>query len=317
MMMIRKIYISLLFIAWAGVLLSSCGSGDGDVQADKGRWESINSGTLSCYVEDGIFPILEKPIQWYREQYKDVDLTVSVADSRESMKQLFSGNQRVVVTSRGYLRDEDSLMKEFAVKPHLFFDIAKDGLVFFVKNDFPIDTLNDSQIRDILLGRTTFGKCFPGKFDSEPEIFMNSFKSSEYANLEKLVLKDSKPRVKINFTDGPEAVKASVDETENALGIGYLGQVYPDVSSKKFKALMIGWQDSTGAYISPKPVHQAYFVMEKYPYMVTYRAYLLEEIKNLPYWFASYLGKETKVQVYFKESGIVPAFAKFRLIQED
>jgi hypothetical protein len=50
-----------------------------------------------------------------------------------------------------------------------------------------------------------------------------------------------------------------------------------------------------------------------YPYKVPIYVYLLENRQNLPFWFSSFLAKETKVQKYFLDKGIVPTFAAIKL----
>jgi hypothetical protein len=58
-------------------------------------------------------------------------------------------------------------------------------------------------------------------------------------------------------------------------------------------------------------------VLRKYPYIVPIRAYLRDDLRNLPWTVATFLGTDAEVQRYFRDIGIVPAFAQIRLIPEE
>jgi hypothetical protein len=228
------------------------------------------------------------------------------------MAHLLSGDARVIVLPRDYLRDEDSLMKAYKVKKHEKMPIAYDGLVFFTQKDFPLDTLNHTEILSILKDGKAFKSYYP-LLKLEPDLVINDINSSEYSNLRKLVLKGDSLKKKLKMMKSADSV---IDYVYGAysIGIGYLSRVAKDTNLKLIK---IGFTDSTGRRIRPKPVHQAYIVQDLYPYKVTIWAYLLEERRNLPFWFGKFLSIEEKVQRYFLDAGIVPAYARIKLIPED
>jgi hypothetical protein len=147
----------------------------------------------------------------------------------------------------------------------------------------------------------------------EPLIVCNEQNSSEYANLKKLAAKDSTIKTKIILVNGADSVKNFIKYNEQAIGIGYLSNI---VNKTDYKALKISFNDSTGKREPPQIVHQAFIVQGRYPYIVEYRIILKEERINRPFWFSSFLSKETKVQKYFLESGIVPEYARINLIPQ-
>jgi ABC-type phosphate transport system substrate-binding protein len=273
---------------------------------------SINEGTLTVYIDNSIYPILDSAIKMYQQAYPLIHLTVDKGNARKCVAMLLSGKTEAVVMARPYLKDEDSLMKVYDVKrPQMI--AARDALVFYTSAAFPIDTLNDIQIRDILLGKSTFKDLYP-TLQFDPIIVCNEQNSSEYANLQHLVAKDSTIKFKILLLNGSDSVKQFIKNNKQAIGIGYLSNIVNQIS---YKALKISFNDSTGRREPPQIVHQAFIVQGRYPYIIEYRIILKEDRMSRPFWFSSFLAKETKVQKYFLESGIVPEYARIKLIPQD
>jgi len=312
--MMNKVLISGigLFLIVCFPFLQSCNQGEPKDAKQAAEVETMNSGKLTAYCDSSLENIMAEPVGWYKKDYPKVTLTMQYANARNVMAHLLSGDARIIVLPRDYLRDEDSLMKAYKVKNHDKMPIAYDGLVFFAKKDFPLDTLNHTEILGILRDGKPVTAYYPN-IKTEPDLVINDVNSSEYANLRKLVLKGDSLKKKFKFMKSADMV---VDYVSGAysMGIGYLSRVAKDTSLKLIK---IGFTDSAGRRIRPKPVHQAYIVQDLYPYKVTIWAYLLEERRNLPFWFGKFLSIEEKVQRYFLDAGIVPAYARIKLIPED
>lgn len=312
---ILKVFPIFLIFAISS-LLFSCGGGD-DPEAEGGRWENMNEGKLTVLCEEGAWNLMQKPFKWYSEFYPKVELTPKKVNTHEAMKKLLAGDTiegRAIIIARGYTKREDSLMKKFRVEKHQREPLARDGLVFFVQEDYPIDTLKASDLEALLTDDSRKISDFNPKISEETLFATNSHNSSEYVNFKEMVLRGKKMRKKLKLFQSADSVKEYVAANKNAVGIGYLGQVVKD---GRFKCLALGYTDSTGKYINAKPVHQGYIVQGLYPYIVTYYVYLAERQRNLPYWFAMYVARETKVQRYFLDHGIVPAYAKIHLIPEE
>ncbi len=285
-----------------------------DIRSSDPEKESWTTGKLSVYCDDAIYPIMDSVFKMYDQMYPDVKLTVEHTNAWDVMAKLLSANARVVVVARDYLHHEDSLMKVFHVAPYLRMTLAFDGLVFFTNTNFPLDTLNASQIEEILTDREKKFLDYYPNLAAEPELAVMGKTSSEYANLRSLAAKGKDIVRKLRYFEGTDSLRSYVSENDNTIGVAFLSQL---VNDSRFKMLRIGFSDSTGKYINPKPVHQAYLVQNLYPYKVEYYAYLLKDLRDLPFWFATFLAKEVVVQKYFNRSGIVPAFAIIELIPED
>ncbi len=303
---------SVLIIGLFCILLIGCNNSQKDPKAT-GIYESVNSGTITCLVDEAVWDFMQPVFHMYDSAYKEIHPTFLKVTSREAMSQLLAGNAKVIVTPRDYLKDEDSLMKVFKVEPHERAIYAIDGLVFYVNKDFPLDSIADTQINEFLSKQEKKLKDYFPLLKKEPVIVSNDYTSSEYANLQKIVLKGSPAKNKLIFQKNSDMVKQYVTENPNAIGIGYLSQIVKD---SNFKCLMISFVDSSGKYIFPHVVHQANILRKYYPYIVNHYVYILKKQRDRAFWFAMFLEREFVVQSYFNNSGIVPAYAKIKLIEE-
>jgi len=299
--MIMKNNILLLVSMVCIIVFSSC---DSKYEAkDPYDTETMNSGRIDIYCEDDLYDLFDTTFSIYEKDYQKVLLTRKKVTSRNAMASLLAGDARLIISSRNYLSDEDSLMKVYKVAEHSFMDIAEDALVFYVKKDFPKDTLNTLDLKQYLIGSKS---TLYDDIKISPTFILPNQNSSVYANFYKKVMDTALPLpTRIKIIDN---VLEKLDA--NSIGVGYLSSVLKDTT---LKCLQLSYIDSAGIFIRPKPVHQSYIVLGKYPYPVKIRVLLLKENRDLAFWFASYIAKETRVQKYLKDNGIVPAFAKFKL----
>ncbi len=291
-------------------ILQSCGGN----QQNGGDEVSINKGKITIYCDESLISLMDKPFQMYDSVYPDIKLTVNVVNAREAMAKLLSGNAKCVIVARDYLKDEDSLMKAFKVVPYERMKCAEDGLVFYANKNFPLDTLTDSQLKDVLGNEKSTLKSIYPILKKEPKFIINNYLSSEYANLSKLVLGKLPINNKLIVFSTPDSVKSFIQKNYLDIGIGYLSQVVKDTA---VKCLRISFTDTAGHYIFPHVVHQTNILRRFYPYVVPLYVYLLENRRNIPWWFATFLSKEAIVQKYFLNAGIVPAYARIKLVEEE
>jgi phosphate transport system substrate-binding protein len=305
----KKELSKILYLLIALIIVVSCNADRDDFQGEK--YESINHGKLNIHVEESLYKLMDSAFQYYQEAYPNIELNVEVVHARKAMALLLSGETEGVISARTFLSDEDSLMNAYDVKrPEMI--IASDALVFYANNNFPLDTINDVQLVEILSGEKKFTDYF-SVFESEPEIVSNSTNSSEFSNVQLLVLKNKILKKYFKTFNSSDSVINYVAENNNKIGIGYLSQIY---GNNKVKALKVGFINKNGNRVYPQIVHQGFIIQEKYPYINKIRVYTTEERMNKPFWFASFISKEAVVQRYLKDRGIVPEFAKFKLIRE-
>ena len=289
------------------LLFSSCDSKNNKhIQPSK---ETMDSGTVEVYYEDTYSDVLENNFKEYNKSYPKATLVPQKANARNVLAHLLSGKTRVAILGRDNLPDEDSLMSLYNVEPYYKMELANDALVFFTNVDFPIDTLNDEIIFKVLTENKKFTSFLP-KLETEPELAIAHQNSSEYGNLINLAAKRKEIKRYINLLPNSDSVLSFVKHNPNAIGICYLSQVQGEF----FKLLRIGYTDTTGKYIkATKPVHQSYVIMGEDPFKTTLRLYLLEDRKNLPFWFGVFLEKEAISVKTYEKARLIPCYAKYHL----
>jgi phosphate transport system substrate-binding protein len=275
--------------------------------------ETAFAGTATIAVDDMIADAFQTPKKMFDTAFPDAKITVETLSARSAMSKLLNRSARGIIVARDYLKDEDSLMKAFGVQAHDKFLVAEDALVLIVSPTFPLDTINDSQLKAIFSKKeVTLQSLFP-TLGTEPTIYCVEPNSSVFANASNFLFSQKEPQKTINYVNTLEEVLKNV-EKGNAIGITYLSSVARQTD--RCKIVKIGFADTSG-YVSPKTVHQSYIVMRKYPYIVKWYCYQLDNRRNFIWSFFTYLSREGKAQRTFLERGIVPAHAKFELILQD
>ncbi len=298
----------------AAILLHSCTKDQ--PQAKSGQVEETGtSGKVAILCDESIYGFLKTPVGMFSTTYPEAQVTFESAPARRAMGELLSGRVKGIIIARNYLPDEDSLMKAYSVTKHERQMIAKDALVFFTGKSFPVDTLNREQLKKVLTTQNALLKNSFPVLQTEPVFVTTNENSSEYANLLTLVTDGAQPKHSFKTVQTADSVLEITKANPNVIGIGYLSRVALDTN---LKLLKIGFKiDSTGKYVTAKIVHQSHIVMGNYPFIVPIYTFMLENRTQQPAWgLFSFLARDTQVQQYFLNAGIVPGFGKFELIQE-
>lgn len=292
------------------LLLHSCGDPDPRLA----NIETVNSGTATLLCDSEILPLIESVKPIYDTAFPGAKITLQPVDARAAMVQLLSGKTRGIIVARDYLRDEDSAMQLHNIAKHQRFLFAIDGIVLFTMSEFPLDTLSKEQIVEAVNSREpTLAQRFPA-LKTEPVFVTLRSGSSLYGNIMNQICGGSVPKRPMKFFSTQDSVATYVRQTKGAIGIGYLSKFGRDTSVKLLK---LGFTDTTGKRIYPQTVHPGFVVREMYPFPVHYYGYLLEDKMNLPWGFFTYMRTDNRIQQTFLDAGIVPAFAKLELIEQE
>lgn len=271
--------------------------------------ETMDSGKIEVFCDESYFFVMDSVFKMYQERYPKVDLKINYVNARNATSHLVSGKTRVSIIGREYLRDEDSLLKHYNVPDFYKMELVNDGLVFFVQADFPLDTINTTILTEHFTNHKSIKNQLPS-LPFEPEFVLAEQNSSEYGNFVNLVCKQNKVSNLPKLLPNTDSVLEYVKNNSTAIGICYLSQV----QGKFYKILRVGYNDSTGKYISAtKPPHQSFIIMGEYPYITTLRLYLQEDRKNLPFWFGAFCEKENVSVNYYQQKRLVPCYATYQL----
>ncbi len=292
-------------------ILAASGCND---QHDVPGKETLQNGTTTVYCDAAVDSLILPMLERYRATHPNAHLQLTIGDARSGMAQLLGAKTRMAVISRPYLKDEDSLMRVFHVKTHRSFDLATDALVFFTRTDSRIDTLSVEALHDRLALGKELTLHIQG-LHSEPAMIVPSVQSAITANLQTYCSdgREFSKNANLRFCGSLDSVKHMVSQDPNAIGVAYLSQVLAD--SARFKLLRI-WHYDKDSNRCTEAVHQSSVYRELYPFPVKIRVYLLEDLQNLPMGVATYLAYEPEPQRFFLNKGIVPAYAKIQLYEE-
>jgi ABC-type phosphate transport system substrate-binding protein len=274
-------------------------------------YESPVAGKDTIYVEDVLYPYFLEAKPKYDSVFENAEITLIPVNARRGMSLLFSDTASCVILARDYLRDEDSIVKSMSL-PFQKIEIAKDGLVFFVSKDIPIDTMNLSQLEGMLSGTSI--NAIQKKVVLDEALCITSMQSSEYAGLLKCFSKgNSALSVTFKQYENRDSLKAQV-RSSKSIGIGLMSDILKDST---LKAIRIGYTDSTGKRVAPQIVHPGFIVQKMYPLVLPIFAYVKNEKKDLAWGFATFMEKDPSIQKVLLNKGIIPTHAKYNLIQEE
>lgn len=276
--------------------------------------ETATTGKAIILCDESIAERMKPAFALFDSSYSEAKVEVVPVSAREGMSQLFATKARGVIISRPYLADEDSVLRANKLPPHATTIIATDALVFFVQRNFPLDTISLDQLKKLFTDQSASLRGMFPQLKTEPTFISPDANSSEYGNILLALTKNTSPQRAMTLVKNADSARRLVAANPNAIGVGYLWQYAGD---KQFKMLKIGFQDTTGAYIRPKPVHQGYVVMGKYPLAISIRGIVLEDRRNLPWGFMTFLRNDVRAKQYFLKSGIVPEGAKFDIVPTD
>lgn len=318
MMRNNRILIALAVVA---ITAAACGGGE---QAGNGAkpQETALAGTATITIDAEIEPLFKAAKAAYDKDYPNAHITFAPESGRQALADLFRLETRACIVARDLLPDEDSAQDVGRTSSFPRTLIARDALVFFAAKSYPSDTLNAEHIRTWLEGGQVDMDQYP-KGTPAPTFIVPGAGSSVYGNIMKLVTNGKKPRgrlasiePKVPSQSSFEFVRERIRASKDLIGVGLLSQLVHDTS---VKMLRIGYTDTNGVTVSPKPVHQGWLVQGLYPYPVPVYIYLKDPPSqySLPSGFAVYLSRDAKAQRTFGEAGIEPGHMKIVLVPEE
>lgn len=169
------------------------------------------------------------------------DIEIKYTDSYKSFENLINGEADLIIV--GYpTQDEVKLVKQNNLELDIF-PIAKDGFVFFVNKDNPIDNLTINQIQNIYSGKIKNWKDIGGN-DTEIKAFQRPENSPSQEGMINTVMKGLKMinpiTQNISHTEGAiNDVISDYQNLENAIGYSYYYNANNMYSTENIKFILI------------------------------------------------------------------------------
>ncbi len=177
-------------------------------------------------------PIAKAFAEYYMQQNKDVNITVSESGSGNGAKSLINKACDIANMSRFMKGKEFKAAADKGIMPvaHV---VAMDGLPILVHPSNPVDKLTVDQVRDIYLGKITNWKQLGGP-DKKIIKISRDTNSGTYETFNKLVMKKQKIAGDCEYVGSNGAIRQRVQSTSSAIGYAGLGFV-----DKTVKALSV------------------------------------------------------------------------------
>ena len=161
---------------------------------------------------------------------------------------------------KSYINNDDSKYKKMKYAP-----IRREGLVFIVNKDNPVENLTIQQIIDIYTGKITNWKEVGGE-DIEIEVFQREEKSGSQTIFRKIVMKDIEPtKQEVYYYPGDMDALidtlASYDNSRNAIGYSvyyYVTEMYKNDNLKLIKVDGVMPSNETIANFSYPLLNESY-----------------------------------------------------------
>ncbi|MGD9201665.1 MAG: phosphate ABC transporter substrate-binding protein [Chitinispirillia bacterium] len=202
-------------------------------------------------------PIAKAFAEYYMQQNKGVNITVSESGSGNGAKSLINNTCEVADMSRFMKENEFKAAIDNKIMPvaHV---IAMDGLPIIVHPSNPVDKLTVEQVKDIYLGKIKNWKEVGGPNKKIIKISRDT-NSGTYETFHNLVMKKEKIVGDCEYVGSNGGVRQRVQSTQAAIGYAGLGFVDNTV-----KALTIN-----NIFPTPKTVSSGTYPISRPLYMFT------------------------------------------------
>ncbi len=300
------IYIGLTILSLA--FLSSCG----ERKAKDGRTDTPTSGTIEFVADESFSPIAEEEREQFQFEFPKAELKPLYTDETTGFQMLKELKTNLLITSRGLTDSEKAYFKtEYNIIPSSF-PIGYDGLAFIVNlanNDTCISVNN---LKRILTGEVTnWNQIAEGSTTGEIELVFDNNNSATMHFVVDSILNGKEISAKNVFAaKASQEVVNYVEKTPNAIGVigsNWLNDKRDSTNltfNKAIHVMSLTAADVATPANSWKP-YQAYLLDERYPFVRTIYANVVDPHKALPWSFANYISNP-RGQLIMLKSGLLP-----------
>ncbi len=199
-------------------------------------------------------PIVKAFAEFYMQQNRDINITVSESGSGNGAKSLINSVCDIAAMSR-FMKDKEfkaAVDKGILPVAHV---VAMDGIPILVHPSNPVDKLTVTQVRDIYLGKITNWKQVGGP-NKKIIIISRDTNSGTYETFHKLVMKKQKIVGNCEYVGSNGAIRQRVQSTPAAIGYAGLGFVDKTVKALAIDAIKPTPQTvSSGKYPIARPLY--------------------------------------------------------------
>ena len=297
----------------AAIVAGACAPASEEQTGSPEDYETAIRGSVEIFVDEEVIDLLGQAKDLYDAANPEARVTLRPGSALEIADDIIEHRIRGAVLARDWLPGEDSTVRSDRGEDGFpTTEIAKDALVFYASPSFPLDTLSADDIGTWLNGGVVSQDVYPG-LTTAPVFVVPGVASSVYGNVMLQITYGAEPAAgSVASLPTRDSVRAAVLADNRLIGVGYLSQF---VNDSAVKMLRLGFTDSTGTWIRPKPVHAAYLIMGKYPFPVPISIILKDRASqySLPSGFALFMARDGDAQRTFFDQGVEPGYARIEL----
>lgn len=235
----RPLHLGIIPTLIASLLLAGCSSGHKEPRGDTNR-QMLTVVTLKG--SDTMVLLCQRWSEKFREKNGGIDVQVSGGGSGTGIAALTNGSTDIASASRTMKDSEKKTIAEKYGTEVVEIPVARDGVVIYVHEGNPVDSLTLKQADRIYRGEITNWKDVGGR-DEQIILYGRENSSGTYEFFKEHVLKKRDFAAITQTLQGTAAIINAVRSDEN--GIGYGGGAY----AHGVKQLRIA--SDSGAAVSP------------------------------------------------------------------
>ncbi len=269
--------------------------------------ETLFRGTARIACDEEIIALIAPQIEAFVSKHDGANVLLDTTTALDAMRSLLTGHARAAVVARDYLPVEDSLMRAHSIEPHKRFTIATDALVFAVTNQSALDTISS----DVLIRTLAGNRTYLSQYRWAVPMMTSSITAqlSAYAG--------GQLRIAAHRCRNADSVAGLLQRRTADIGVLLLSQFNRLKDRAGLRSIRVIISDTaTGDRIAVAP-HAATIVKGRYPFPVPIYGYLLETARNFPYGVIASIAQEPQSQRAMLQAGIVPAYAKLQLVEQE
>jgi phosphate transport system substrate-binding protein len=273
----------------------------------------LTEGRLVVECDEAVFPVFEKVVAEFREQYKDAQLTIRSVEAREAIADFYNDSVRVIICARPFNNEEREMLKAARIEVQES-HVAMSAIALIGNRDVAADRFRMTEVDSIFGGERT--RWSPGGNSAPIELVVGDINSSTNEVFRTALMGGRKFTLSAAPTQSSSTIVEYVAKTPNTLGI--VGVAWLKGYDERVKIMEIGGPayrpDTThaaGQYFSPA---QAYVFQGYYPLAAPVTMYSRAYARDLGLGFIAFVAGTMGQKIITRE-GLVPVTMPVRIVQ--
>jgi ABC-type phosphate transport system substrate-binding protein len=252
--------------------------------------ETPTKGNLTVYVDETIFPLVQKEKDAFEAGYPNAKIVLSKVSTDGGFNQLLNHNAKLFIGSRNFNDVEDN----FVQSQKMYIRVMKfvyDGVAVITSKNTDINYLSTKELSNILLGK-----------DKSYHAMIPDSNTGTYFLIKKVLL-DNKNPVNAEMIPVESSIIDKIPESRKTLGFVGINLIKDTTNFKILKVSDLVARNGEVAYYSP---HPAFIYKNYYPLSRTVYIFLNEIENGLASGFATYLTANAGQKIALKDN-LAPA----------